>query len=332
MPAIVLSTLIIAGCGETNNGPNSGPSTGSTSLTGAVKIDGSSTVLPISSAAAEEFMKEHPKVKVTVGRKGTGGGFKRFCIEETDINDASRPIKDKEKELSKEHNIEYIELPVGFDGISVLVNPKNKFVDHFTVEELRKIWQPGSTVTKWSDVRQGWPEKEIKLYGPGAASGTFDYFTKVINGEEGASRTDYTASEDDNTLVTGIAGDENSLGYFGFAYYVENKDKLKLVPVDGGAGPIAPSIETIKEGTYQPLSRPVFIYVNKAAAERAEVDQFVNFYLDNAAVLVGEVGYIPFSADIYKMVQARYQARKTGSIFSGAEAGATVEGILKSAE
>ncbi len=326
--AMVLSTLVFTGCGGKDVDSNRQAGT----LTGSIKIDGSSTVLPITSAVAEEFMKEHPKVRVTVGFKGTGGGFKRFCIQETDINDASRPIKEKEKKLADENKIEYIECPVGFDGISILVNPKNTFIDYLTVEELRKIWQPGSTVQKWSDVRKSFPAKKIKLYGPGAASGTFDYFTKAINGEEGASRKDYTASEDDNTLVTGIAGDENALGYFGFAYYVENKDKLKLVPVKAGDASISPSLETIKSGAYKPLSRPVFIYINKAATERKEVDTLVTFYLNNASTLVAEAGYIPFSDTVYDMVKSRYKNRTTGSIFNGAKKGATVAEILKSAK
>ncbi|VAX39149.1 Phosphate ABC transporter, periplasmic phosphate-binding protein PstS (TC 3.A.1.7.1) [hydrothermal vent metagenome] len=324
--ASICACLLVAGCGEKTT------SSSENNLKGKVKIDGSSTVYPITNAVAEEFSKETPQVKVQVAFKGTGGGFKRFCKKETDINDASRPIKDKEKKLAAENGIEFIECPVGFDGISIVVNPKNTFLNDITVEELRKIWQPGSTVKKWSDVRKGFPNKEIKLYGPGSNSGTFDYFTKVINGKEGASRKDYSPSEDDNVLVTGIEGDENSLGYFGFAYYIENKDKLKLIPVNSGSGPIAPSMETIKSGAYKPLSRPIFIYISKESAERKEVDAFVTYYLNNATALVKDAGYIPFSEAIYDIVRARYKNRQTGSIFNGAKKGATVEEILNEAK
>lgn len=262
-------------------------------LKGTVRIDGSSTVFPITEAVAEEFGKVNPKVRVTVGISGTGGGFKKFCVGETDINDASRPIKDKEKKKAAANGIEYLEMPVAYDGLSVLVNKKNNFVDYLTVEELNKIWKPGSMVKKWSDVRPGWPNRPITLYGPGTDSGTFDYFTEVINGKSQACRPDFTASEDDNVLVQGIAGDENSLGFFGYAYYVENKDKLKLVPIDDGDGPVVPSEKTVNNGTYKPLSRPIFIYVSKAAAKRPEVRAFVKFYLQEASTLVKEVGYVP---------------------------------------
>ena len=237
-------------------------------LSGKIRIDGSSTVFPITEAVAEEFQKLHRKVRVTVGISGTGGGFKKFTTGQTDINDASRPIKGKEKDKAAKNGIDYIDLPVAYDGLSVVINPKNDFLDYLTVTELRKIWQPGSTVKNWNDVRPDWPNKPIKLYGPGAVSGTFDYFTKKINGKSQASRSDYTASEDDNVLVMGVAGDTYSLGYFGYAYYKENQDKLKVVAIDGGDGPIKPSEMTINDGTYKPLSRPIFIYVNNKAAKR----------------------------------------------------------------
>lgn len=286
-------------------------------LSGVVRVDGSSTVFPITEAVGEEFQLLHRKVRVTVGISGTGGGFKKFTVGETDINDASRPIKGKEIKKAGEQGIGYIELPVAFDGLSVMVNPKNTWVDHLSIEELNKIWQPGSTVKTWADVREGWPSRPITLYGPDTDSGTFDYFTETVNGKSGASRADYTASADDNVLVTGIAGDENALGYFGFAYYEENRDKLKLVPVDGGQGPVAPSQTTINNGSYAPLSRPLFIYVSTSSADRPEIQAFVKFYLENAAQLANEVGYVALPAQAYTLGMARYAARQSGSVFGG---------------
>ena len=269
-------------------------------LKGDVKIDGSSTVFPISEAVAEEFMKIHRNVRVTVGVSGTGGGFKKFCLGETDISDASRQVKDLERDACAENDIQFIELAVAFDGLSVMVNPDNDFVDHLTVEELNKIWEPESKINNWKDVRPGFPDLEIKLYGPGTDSGTFDYFTDEINGAEGASRPDYTASEDDNVLVKGIAGDKGSLGYFGYAYYIENTDKLKLVAIDGGEGPVLPSPETINDGTYAPLSRPVFIYASiSSLIDKPQVLEFVKFYLTEGPALVPEVGYIQLPDEDY---------------------------------
>ena len=302
-------------------------------LNGSVHIDGSSTVFPITEAVAEEFQKVHPRVRVTVGISGTGGGFKRFYFGETDINDASRVIKSIEIARASEHGIDFIELPVAFDGLSVLVNPRNDFVDYLTVEELRKIWQPGSTVQKWSDVRPGWPNHPITLYGPGTDSGTFDYFTKAINGKEQACRPDFTASEDDNVLVQGIAGDENALGFFGYAYYVENRSRLKVVPIEAGNGPVTPSGNTINNGTYQPLSRPIFIYVSTKAAERPEVSAFVRFYLQNAETLTREVGYVPLPRKVYQLTLERFEKRIAGSAFSGKETvGINLEDLLNSGE
>lgn len=265
-----------------------------------IKADGSSTVFPITEAVAEEFQNQNPNVRVTVGLSGTGGGFEKFTSGEIDIANASRQIKDEESALAKKNNIEYIEFKVAFDGLSVLVNPANDFVKELTVAELKKIWEPNSKVKTWKDIRPNWPDRKIGLYGPGTDSGTFDYFTKEIVGEEDASRPDYTASEDDNTLVQGISGDKNALGYFGFAYYQENKDKLKLVAVDGGKGAILPSDETIKKGTYTPLSRPLFIYVNKKSLARKEVEEFIKFYIENAETLSKDVGYTPFTTIDYE--------------------------------
>lgn len=270
------------------------------SLTGTIEIDGSSTVFPITQAVAEEFQKEHPDIRVNVGVSGTGGGFKRFQIGETDINDASRPIKSSEAQECANNGIEYIEFSIAIDGLAVMVNPDNTWVDYLTVEELNQIWKPDSTVDSWNDIRPEWPDQPVHLYGPDTDSGTFDYFTDVINGDEGVSRPDYTASADDNVLVQGIAGDSNSLGYFGYAYYAENTDKLKIVPIDSGSGPVIPSDETVKSNEYAPLSRPIFIYVNKASLSTEVVNSFVTFYMEHAEQLVAEVGYTPQPSSVYQ--------------------------------
>lgn len=269
-------------------------------LRGTVSLDGSSTVYPISEAIAEEFLSVAPRVRVTVGVSGTGGGFKKFLSREIDINDASRTIKNSEVEEARANGIDYLELPVAFDGLSVVVNPNNTWVDYLTVDELRMIWQPGSMVDSWDDIRPNWPQLPIRLYGPGTDSGTFDYFTEAVNGESGASRPDYTASEDDNVLVQGISGDENALGFFGYAYYIENQDNLKIVPIDEGNGPVAPTAQSINDGTYSPLSRPIFVYLNTDSLARPEVRSFVDFYIDNAAGIANEVGYIELPEEMYQ--------------------------------
>ncbi len=296
-------------------------------LSGAVSLDGSSTVFPISEAVAEEFRKVQPKVRVTVGVSGTGGGFKKFLAGEIDINDASRPIKDSEIAQAKKSGIQFIELPIAFDGLSVVISQKNTFVDYLTVAELHEIWKPGSTIKTWNQVRSGWPEKPVRLFGPGADSGTFDYFTEVINHKSGASRSDYTASEDDNVLVQGIRNDEYALGFFGYAYYVANQDKLKVVPIDAGKGAITPTFETINKGTYSPLSRPVFIYVNPKALDKPEVNAFVHFYMENASALSKEVGYISLPDSVYKATLKRIKQRETGSAYIQ-EAGFTVKDLI----
>ena len=299
-------------------------------LSGIVAVDGSSTVFPITEAIAEEFGKVHPKVRVTVGISGTGGGFKKFCIGEIDINDASRTIKSIEDKKARSNGTSYIELPVAFDGISVVVNPKNTFVDHLTTSELRRIWEPGSSVKTWKDVRSTWPNQPIKLYGPGTDSGTFDYFTKAINGKAHACRPDFTASEDDNVLVQGIAGDPNALGFFGYSYYAENKDKLKIVPIDHGQGPIAPSQITINDGTYKPLSRPIFIYIRSEAAQRPPVRSFVLFYLKHVREICEEVGYVSLPDSVYTLAKNRFEKGITGSVFFRANsAGLGLEELLK---
>ena len=284
-------------------------------------VDGSSTVAPITSAVAEEFQRENPNLRVPVGISGTGGGFKKFCAGETDISDASRPIKESEFEVCKENGIEYIELPVAFDGMAVMVNPTNDWVECMTVDELKMIWEPEAegVIVNWNQVRDGFPDRPLNLYGAGVDSGTYDYFTQAIVGEEGASRGDFLPSEDDNVLVQGIAGDENALGFFGLAYYEQNMDKLKLVAVDNNDGVcVLPDINTVANGSYQPLSRPIFIYVNRARIdEKPILDQFINFYLTNASQLSAEVGYVPLTDEIYQAAQKRYDERVLGSIYAG---------------
>ncbi len=310
--ALTASMLLTAACSGGGSSPaptSEGNNPGATAsaspaaekkLSGEIVIDGSSTVFPITQAIAEEFNAVHRDVKIPVGVSGTGGGFKKFTIGEIDIADASRPIKDSEKEEAAKNGIEYVEILVAYDGIAVMVNKDNSFLENITAEELKKIWEPNSTVKTWKDVNPAWPAEEIKLYGPGTDSGTFEYFTEAINGKAMDIRKEFTASEDDNILVKGIAGDKNSMGYFGFAYYLENQDTLKALGIDAGKGAVKPSLETIKDGSYSPLSRPLFIYVNKKAlAEKEEVKEFVKFYLENAKDLVASVGYVPVADEEY---------------------------------
>ncbi|MCX7893156.1 MAG: PstS family phosphate ABC transporter substrate-binding protein [Burkholderiales bacterium] len=299
-----------------------------------VKIDGSSTVFPVTEAVAEEFQKaKKGAVNVTVGISGTGGGFKKFCRGETDISNASRPILKKEMEDCKAAGIEYYELPVAFDALTVVVNPKNAFVKTLTVDELKKIWEPGAQgkVTKWNQVNPAWPDAQMKLFGPGADSGTFDYFTEAVVGKAKSSRGDFTASEDDNVLVQGVSRDVNGLGYFGFAYYVENKDKLKAVPIVNSKGQaVEPSMESVLKGTYQPLSRPIFIYVNAKSLDKPEVREFVEFYMKNGAKLAKEVKYVPLPDSAYKTALDHVQKSKKGTVFGGVpEVGITIEELLK---
>ncbi len=297
-----------------------------------IKIDGSSTVYPITEAVSEEFQKaKKGDIRVTVGISGTGGGFKKFCRGETDLSDASRPILANEMEECKKNGIEYIELPIAYDGIAIMINPANNWIKSMTVADLKKIWEPSAQgkITKWNQIRPEWPNAPLKLYGAGADSGTFDYFTEAIVGKAKSSRGDYTASEDDNILVQGISTDKNALGYFGFSYYDENKDKLKLVPVDGGKGQVLPSEKTIMDGTYQPLSRPVFIYVNKKSADKPEIKEFVEFYLKNAPKLVRAVKYVPLSDQIYQLALEHFAKKKTGTVFGGdAQVGVKLEDLL----
>lgn len=292
---------------------------------GSVTLDGSSTVAPITMAAAELFMEQQPRVRVTVGISGTGGGFKKFLEERsdlrTDISDASRPIKGKEMQRARRLGIEFIEVPIGIDGIAVMVHPSNTFCDALSVAELKRIWEPGSDIRRWSQVRKGFPNLPLKLYGPGTDSGTFDYFTKAICGQEKSSRSDYTASESDNVLVRGIAGDRGALGYFGYSYYAANKKKLRLVAIDHNDGhPVRPSLDIIRGGTYRPLSRPLFLYVNKTAYRRPEVKAFLHFFFDNARSIVEHprVNYVALSDDLYRLGRRRLERGTVGSAMSRA--------------
>ncbi|MCW2924189.1 MAG: phosphate binding protein [Thermoleophilia bacterium] len=288
---VAVIAVFTAACGEDTSGGGGSSKDGKT-ITGSVTADGSSTVFPLSQAVAEEFRNEQGKVEVSVGSSGTGGGFEKFCRGETDISNASRPIKDEEKAACKKGGVEYVELGVATDGVSVVVPKDNDFVDCLTLAQLKQVWAPKSAVKNWKDVDPSFPDKELTLYGPGTDSGTFDYFTEQVNGEEGASRSDYTASEDDNVLVQGVAGDEGALGYFGHGYVVENKDKVRAVQVDGGDGCVEPTTDTITDGTYKPLARPLFTYVAKKAASKPAVKAFVDFELAHAKELSGDVGLV----------------------------------------
>ena len=338
--------LVMVACG--GEGPTAGPASQQTSapaaeatsakmsaesLSGSIEIDGSSTIYPITEAMAEEFgTLTDGNVKVVVGISGTGGGFKKFCAGETLITGASRPIKQNEIDLCAEAGIDYVEIPVAIDGLSVVVNLRNDFVECMTIAELNTLWRPEAEekVKKWNEVRAGWPDTEVRLYGPGTDSGTFDYFTETVNGDSGASRGDFLASEDDNVLVTGISGDVNSLGYFGYAYYAENQDRLKLVDIDGGDGCITPTEETINNGTYSPLSRPLFIYVRSDVLDTPHIKGFVEYYLSKETrELITESGYIPFPETVYELVLAKFQHGVTGAVFGGdARLTGTVEEVL----
>lgn len=296
-------------------------------LRGAVKIDGSSTVYPITEAVAEEFGNAAERVRVTVGVSGTGGGFKRFSAGEIDIADASRPIKKSEVELAEKSKIEFIEVPVAYDGLTIVVNPKNDWCTSLTVEQVRKIYGAEASAKTWKDVNPAWPANPIKIYSPGTDSGTFDYFKEVVIGKDGAIRSDISVSEDDNVLVRGVAGDQNAIGFFGCAYYFENKSRVRSVAIDGGKGPVMPTVESIEDGSYAPFSRPLFIYVNKASAARPEVAAFVDFYLKNVSKLAGEVGYVRIPETILARIRANWEARRTGTQFLDAK-GEPVHGAL----
>jgi phosphate transport system substrate-binding protein len=327
------AVVSLAACGKQDSGSATDTQPTQSTLSGTIRVDGSSTVLPISEAVAEEFAKAHPKVQPTVGKSGTGGGFKKFANGEIDITGASRPIREEEDALCKKNGIEYIEIPVAYDAMAVVVNPQNTWCDSLTVAELKKIWEPAAQgkIVNWSQVRPGFPNERLVLFGAGTDSGTFDYFTAAIVGKEKASRGDYTGSEDDDVLVQGVSRTKGGLGYFGLAYYENNQDKLKLVAIDNGSGPVKPSRETVLNGTYQPLARPLFIYVSVKALERPEVAEFVKFYIQNAGKLAEEVGYIGLPENVLALVKERVERRITGSAFGahGSQVGVKLEDLYK---
>ena len=285
---------------------------------GRISIDGSSSVYPITEAVAEEFRRDHGDIRVTVGVSGTGGGFKKFARGETDISNASRPIKPSEIEACNANGIGFIEIPVAYDGLAVVVSTSNDFVDYLTIAELKKMWEPAAQekVNSWKQIRNTFPDVPLRLYGAGTASGTYDYFTEAVVGTAKSSRGDYTASEDDNVLVQGVSTDKGALGFFGLAYYEENRSKLKLVAIDGGKGPVFPTSATVSNGTYAPLSRPEFIYVNTASANNPVVQEFVQFYMQEAPSLVKEVGYVPLPDTVYKLGYQRFVKKKEGTLFA----------------
>lgn len=337
--SLVLTALTLGACGQQQAGSGEqmqgeSPAAGGEQITGTIAIDGSSTVFPISQAVAEEFQAANPDAQVSVASSGTGGGMKKFCAGEIDIADASRPIKDEEIQACEKAGVQFIELPVALDGLAIVVNKENSFAQCLSVEELKKVWEPTATgkVTNWNQVRSDFPSQPMKLYGPGTDSGTFDFFTDAIVGEEGASRTDYTPSEDDNVLVQGVAGDPGGLGYFGVAYYEENQDKLTLVQVknpDTGActGPVP--LDNVVKGTYAPLSRPLFIYVSKKAIdEKPAVKAYIDAYLQDSKTLVGDVGYVALPDEAYTKAEERIASAKTGSTFKDYEAGTPITEAL----
>jgi phosphate transport system substrate-binding protein len=298
----------------------------------SIKMDGSSTVFPIAEAVAEEYqISKRGKVRVTVGIAGTGGGFKKFCRGETDFSNASRPISKEEMELCRKAGIKYAELPIAFDALTVVVNKKNDWVKSMTVADLKKIWEPAAQgrIMNWKQVRSEFPDQKLMLFGPGADSGTFDYFTEAVVGRAKSSRVDFTASEDDNTLVQGVENNRTALGYFGFAYYVAHQDKMRAVPIDGGGGPVSPSIENVINGTYTPLARPLFVYVKESSMDRPEIKEFVEFMLTKSGDLVKEVGYVPLPATAYQLAWKHFQNRKLGSVFGGVpQVGITIDQLL----
>jgi phosphate transport system substrate-binding protein len=329
---LFLVAAVAVGCGRGT--PTEQQASGQ--LSGMIRVDGSSTVFPISEAMAEEFKRANPNVDISVGISGTGGGFQKFCRGETDISDASRPIRAAEMDTCAKAGIEFIELPVAYDGLAITVNPKNSWATTVTTAELKTLWEPGAQgkVMRWSQVRKGWPDREIHLFGAGVDSGTFDYFTEAINGKEKASRGDFTQSEDDNVLVQGVGGDELALGFIPLAYVEQNKDRLKLVPVDDGKaengnGPITPAAETVRNGTYQPLSRPLFIYVARTSADRPEIKAFVESYFTQPE-LMREVGYVELTPQIYDLARGHFAAKKIGTAFGsgGSQVGMTLEALL----
>jgi len=298
-----------------------------------IKIDGSSTVYPITEAVAEDFqIAKRGKIRVTVGISGTGGGFKKFCRGEIDITDASRPIKQKEIDACKKAGVQYVEMPVAFDALTVVVSPKNSWIKKITIAELKKMWEPTAQgkITKWNQINSTWPDTKFNLYGPGSDSGTFDYFTEAVVGKAKSSRGDFAASEDDNVLVQGVSRDKNGIGFFGFAYFIENQKKLNAVAIDSGKGGILPSAKTVENGTYQPLSRPIFIYVSIKSAERPAVKEFIDFYMKKGPALVKEVKYFPLPAKVYTLNLEHLKKKKIGTVYGGeSKMGLKIEDLMQ---
>jgi phosphate transport system substrate-binding protein len=311
--ALLSIAVVLSGCGgDRGGGADNGGATVDSELSGRILADGSSTVGPYTTAAAERFRGVHPNVQITVGVSGTGGGFERFCAGETDLSNASRAIKDEEAASCKAKGVEFVEFQVANDALTVVVNPENDWVDCLTVAQLKRIWDTGSKVKSWRDVEPSFPDVPMKLYGAGTDSGTFDYFTDAINGEEGRSRSDYSATEDDNVTVQGVSGDRGALGYFGLSYYEQNSDALKAVEVDDGDGCVAPSVEAAQDGTYKPLSRPLFVYAKKASFERPEVQAFVEFILDNEQEIAEAAQFVPLTDEQLTKAKADLAAASSG--------------------
>jgi phosphate transport system substrate-binding protein len=320
--AALAAAALMSGCGKQNRNSD----------IAVIKIDGSSTVFPIAEAVAEEYqLHSKARVRVTVGLSGTGGGFKKLCRGDIDISNASRPILTKEMQTCRAAGISYIEIPIAFDAVTVVVNPANDWVKELRIEDLKKMWEPASqaTVLRWNQVRPEWPDAKLMLFGPGADSGTFDYFTEAVVGKAKASRGDYTASEDDNVLVQGVAHNRNALGYFGFAYYTTHKEQMRAVPIVQNGKAVLPSIAAVVDGSYQPLSRPLFIYVNAAAAERPEVQRFVEFYLTEGRPLASETGFVPLPESAAQLALQHFKERRLGTVFGGVpEVGVTIDALL----
>ena len=311
--ALLSIAVLVAGCGsDRGGGDDNGGAAVDSDLSGRIQADGSSTVGPYATAAAERFRAVHPNVQVTVGVSGTGGGFERFCAGETDLSNASRAIKDEEKALCEAKGIGFVEFQVANDALTVVVNPENDWVDCLTIAQLKTIWDTGSKVKSWRDVDPSFPDVAMKLYGAGTDSGTFDYFTDAINGEEGRSRSDYSATEDDNVTVQGVSGDRGALGYFGLSYYEQNQDALKAVEIDDGSGCVAPSVETAQNGTYKPLSRPLFIYAKQASFERPEVHAFIEYILDNEQEIAEAAQFVPLTDEQLTKAKADLAAASSG--------------------
>jgi phosphate transport system substrate-binding protein len=326
--ACLLATTLAA-CGKKDSKPNA---TGG-GETPVVRIDGSSTVFPIAEAVAEEFQaQERGAIRVTVGLSGTGGGFKKLCRGDTDISNASRPILSEEMEACKAKGIRFFELPIAFDAITVVVNPGNDWVETLRVEDLKKMWEPAAQgkIVRWNQVRPEWPDQPLMLFGPGADSGTFDYFSEAVAGNAKASRGDYTASEDDNVLVQGVEHNKNALGYFGYAYYISHKERMRAVPIETPSGAVSPSADTVTNGTYQPLSRPLFIYVSEAAAQRPEVRKFIEFYLTEGAKMSADVGFVPLPEEASQIALRHFRENRVGTVFGGKpEVGVKIDDLVK---